>query len=251
MPRLFHNGSPRVTCSHPCHLARGTSAGGEDFGLNERTPLFAPVSGTYRFRRAGTGGWTITVIPADARLRGFVLEVMHLHSSAGLVLGGASRYYSEGALVGFSGGRVGHPGAGSSTGPHAHEHGYVAGRRYGIRETIARAIALVRPTAPPTNRRHNVTTLYHRQGSSPALYALAGDSPGTPANWLETTDYNGVAVPWARTHGSAITLSAASFDSFEKQYRAPLQIAGGTTTPTPTPETPTTYKIVGQITPEA
>lgn len=141
MPRLFHAGSPRITCDHPCHQRRGS--GGEDFGLDVGTPIYAPVDGTYRFRTAGSGGWTITVIPADARLRGLVPEVMHLSSSTGLILNGASRYYREGEHVGYSGGSIGHPGAGSSTGPHTHEHAALNGRRVGIREGIAWAAAQV------------------------------------------------------------------------------------------------------------
>jgi hypothetical protein len=67
-----------------------------------------------------------------------------------------------------------------------------------------------------------MSTLYHQAGSNPALYALAGESPGTPANWLETSDYNGLAVPWARVHGSAVTLTKDTYSVFKGWHLQPL-----------------------------
>lgn len=148
MPRLWHDGNPVMTCDHACHRRRG-SLGGEDFAVREGTPLKAPVAGTYRFHTNGTGGWTMTVIPADARLRGFVIQALHLSGAAHLALNAGQRYYDEGQIVAYSGGRVGHPGAGQSTGPHTHEHGIIAGVRTGIRDAIARARALLAPIIIP------------------------------------------------------------------------------------------------------
>lgn len=71
-------------------------------------------------------------------------------------------------------------------------------------------------------RRKSMTTLYAKVGTSPKIYALAGDSPGTPANWLETTDYDGVAVPWAKDHGDALSLSPESYDQFKQWYTSPI-----------------------------
>jgi hypothetical protein len=66
--------------------------------------------------------------------------------------------------------------------------------------------------------------LYHLEGSKPTLYALAGDSPGTPANWLETRDYEGLAVPWARNHGNSILLSPPTWDEFRVKYLSPVLV---------------------------
>jgi hypothetical protein len=140
--RLWHNGNPTVTCSDVCHKNRG-SAGGTDYALSVGTPLYAPAAGMIRYRAAGTGGWTLTLIPDG--FPGDSVEVMHLTGNAlGLPLGGGSVHVSEGQHVGYSGGAVGHPGAGSSTGPHSHEHADVGGRRYGMPEYLA-----MRPATPP------------------------------------------------------------------------------------------------------
>lgn len=165
MPRFFHSGSPPVTCDHACHRRRG-SLGGEDFALAQGSPVYAPFSGTYRFHRAGTGGWTITGVPSDSRLRGYFAQVMHLSASAGLVLNGSSRYYPEDALIAASGGRPGHPGAGSSTGPHTHEHGVIHGVRVAMSAFIAAIAAKITPAGgsgtpiSPARRRRSEMDAY-------------------------------------------------------------------------------------------
>ena len=73
-------------------------------------------------------------------------------------------------------------------------------------------------------RKHSMTTLFHREGSN--VYALAGDSPGTPANWLETSDGQ-FANKLAETHGNAKTLSPGTWDSWKAAYRAPVSTTGG------------------------
>lgn len=74
-----------------------------------------------------------------------------------------------------------------------------------------------------TRRKSTMTTLYHDISTkNPQLFALAGDSPGTPANWLESYDYAGVVVPWARAHGDSVGLSHDSFLFFKDAYRGNL-----------------------------
>lgn len=87
------------------------------------------------------------------------------------------------------------------------------------------------PTTPPTpdvpatpTRRYDMTSLYYRTGTNPTEYALAGDSPGTSANWLETKDLN-LATQWARQHGDAAELSTPSFIDFKRFYLEPLKLA--------------------------
>lgn len=137
MPRLHHDGDPRLTCSHECHLARGNSLGGEDWGLDVGTPIKAPFDGTYRYHAAGTGGYTFTGIPADARLRGMVTQAMHNSRANGLTLGGSAKFFHEGHVLGWSGGAPGHPGAGTSTGPHTHQHGIANGVRIAMTAAVA------------------------------------------------------------------------------------------------------------------
>jgi len=79
------------------------------------------------------------------------------------------------------------------------------------------------PITPP--RRHDdMSKLYYQQNTTPTLYALAGDSPGTPANWLETTD-QGLANGWSAQIGAAsIPLNAATFASYKADYLSPLAV---------------------------
>ena len=81
---------------------------------------------------------------------------------------------------------------------------------------------------PITERRHNtMSTLYHKQNSTPTLYALAGDSPGTPANWLETTA-QGLANAWsAQIGGPSAAVNDQTWEAYKAAYRAPLTVAGG------------------------
>jgi hypothetical protein len=84
--------------------------------------------------------------------------------------------------------------------------------------TAGGASSPAKPPAQTPRRRTTMATLYHQKDSKPARYALAGDSPGTAANWLETTDYDGLAVPWAQVHGNAITLSGATWADYKRRY---------------------------------
>lgn len=73
--------------------------------------------------------------------------------------------------------------------------------------------------------------VFHRSGTGekpgqpPALYAVAGSSPGTSANWLETTDYN-FAVDLVLIHqpklGRARTLSPETWDEWKARYLEPV-----------------------------
>lgn len=87
------------------------------------------------------------------------------------------------------------------------------------------------PDAGNTTRKKNsMATLYCQssnnkrpgQGGTNLTWFLAGDSPGTPANWLTTTDQN-VANGWAAAHGNANWLTKASIASFKSQYTAPVK----------------------------
>lgn len=79
-------------------------------------------------------------------------------------------------------------------------------------------------------RRKSVATLYYstsndkmggKGGVNPTYY-LAGDSPGTSANWLMTRDLS-VATGWAKAHGDAVWLTKASISDFAKKYSEPVR----------------------------
>ena len=65
-------------------------------------------------------------------------------------------------------------------------------------------------------------TLYHLQGSTPTQYALAGDSPGTPANWLETTAQS-LANAWSdQVGGASAGLNEETWSAYKARYLAPV-----------------------------
>ena len=96
-----------------------------------------------------------------------------------------------------------------------------------------------RPT-PAEPRRRNSVTLYYctttdkpSSSSSPQPiqeYALAGDSPGTSANWIPIAD-PAVVQSMAAVHGSAVFLTRDSYAAFRSKYTEPLKVAGGSAVP--------------------
>jgi len=89
----------------------------------------------------------------------------------------------------------------------------------------------VTPSTPLTDRK-DMTTVYHRPASSgvDARWALAGDAPGTPANWIETGT-QALGADFVAAHGSSVLLTAAQFESFKGRYLAPLNIGPVTVPP--------------------
>ncbi|MEV7406243.1 M23 family metallopeptidase, partial [Streptomyces sp. NPDC091267] len=96
------------------HLDDG-SLGGLDYGMGVGTALPAAGAGVIsNIPNNGTGGHTVTITHSD----GYRTQYMHL--SRFLLADGAT--VGKGGIVGYSGGAVGAPGSGSSTGPHVHWH---------------------------------------------------------------------------------------------------------------------------------
>ncbi|MEV5764752.1 peptidoglycan DD-metalloendopeptidase family protein [Micromonospora sp. NPDC052213] len=103
-----------ITGTWQDHLDYG-SLGGIDFGMGVGTALPACGAGTIQnIPYNGTGGHTVTIHHAD----GYRSQYMHL--SQFLLANGTA--VGAGTIVGRSGGAVGAPGSGSSTGPHLHWH---------------------------------------------------------------------------------------------------------------------------------
>lgn len=84
---------------------------------------------------------------------------------------------------------------------------------------LARVAAFLAPRPTP-RRRPSMSTIYFNLETKKE-WALAGDSPGTPANWLTTADQN-IANAWAAAHGDAVGLWQKSYDDFRALYTAPL-----------------------------
>lgn len=75
------------------------------------------------------------------------------------------------------------------------------------------------PLPPLEKRKNDMATVYWvTTTESRTLYALAGDSPGTDANWLESYDAN-VAASWVDAHGGPTRLNIPSFNEFRAAYR--------------------------------
>lgn len=101
-------------------------------------------------------------------------------------------------------------------------------------------------------RRKSMTTNYvdistYKTGKAVAgtLCATAGDSPGTPANWIEyprTMSSGERAVLMTAAHGPHIELTHEEFIAFRERYLSPLAIAGGNSSPGE-PQEPTTWRI--------
>jgi len=94
------------------HRARG-SLGGIDYAVGVGTPIPAPTDGVLTNERGdGSGGNIATFAHGD----GFRDQYLHLSRFA------PEGRYKQGETIGYSGGRPGDQGAGSSTGPHIHWH---------------------------------------------------------------------------------------------------------------------------------
>lgn len=87
---------------------------GIDFGIPVGTPIYAPVSGTLscKFNKGGFGLY-VTIYSG-----GFSFIFAHLSKSK--LSKGESKFVKEGEIIGYSGGKVGDPNSGSSTGAHLH-----------------------------------------------------------------------------------------------------------------------------------
>lgn len=103
------------------HLKRG-SLGGTDYPMAVGTPLRAAAAGTvYVTKNGGSGGYI-------ASLHTIYGVIQYLHCSRFAVANGTK--VAEGAIIAYSGGAKGAPGAGLSTGPHLHIYILINGIRH-------------------------------------------------------------------------------------------------------------------------
>lgn len=209
MARRPLNGNPRISCDHACHLSRG-SAGGTDYAVGVGTPVYAPFAGKVVRQIHPLSGWRIGVLAPNGH------DFWGFHLSGWVAATGAQ--VSEGQLIAYSGGAVGHPGAGSSTGPHLHAHVSVRGVIWGMEEYLA-SPAGGGGNAITNPKGKSMTTLFKQNNAN--RWALAGDSPGTPANWQESTS-SSFASSLEKVHGPAVDVTPESFANRRETYQAPL-----------------------------
>lgn len=196
---------------------------------------YAPVTGTVVFAgydRTGTGlGWCVGIRQAsDLSVIWWVAHHGTKNVSVNPLLVAVGQHVTEAETY------LGPKGeSGAAQGVHCHTERRVDGAARpgsGIATNprnyyTAAAGGDATPFEPERTARRNTMSLYHKQGTAPTLYALAGDSPGTPANWLETMDQT-LANQWsAQIGGPSAGLSAGSWDNFKTQYLMPLATSGG------------------------
>lgn len=106
---------------------------------------------------------------------------------------------------------------GKSTGPHVHIHDVAAD---GV--TRLYPFTTIRPagTTPTPLLTKGTPMLFHLIGSTPTRYALAGTSPGTPANWLETTDQTLANQLSGQAGGPSAGLNGPSWEAWKAAYLA-------------------------------
>lgn len=189
---------------------------------------FAPVTGTVVFAdydHTGTGlGYAVGV--RDAANPSVIWWVAH-HASLSVRVGDSVR---EGVTY------LGVKGAsGAAKGVHAHTERRVGGAARPGSGTPTNPRDYYTSTAGgetetfPNERKRSMTTVYWngQPGASGAKWALAGDSPGTTANWIETGTQS-LASAWAVVHGSAVNLgNDQSFADFRSWYQESVRTAGG------------------------
>ena len=112
------DGNYRISCDWTCHVTRTPpSGGGTDYAMSVGTPIIAAFDGVLTNRppvQYPASGNVAILTRADG------LAFYHLHLSRFVTPGN----YREGDVIGYSGGAVGAPGSGSSTGPHVHVNAY-------------------------------------------------------------------------------------------------------------------------------
>lgn len=200
---------------------------GQDWVHREGVPIPSWTDGVVaRVQAYGNLGNTIVIRRPDGTFAGFA----HMQARSKLAVG-------ESVTVGQIVGLVGNTGT-SSTGPHLHStleptssigttnaidplpHIHASLADFGL-------VGDGQPITIPKRRNKNMGTLYHLAGSDPTRYALAGGSPGTPANWLETTAQS-LANDWsAQIGGPSAGLNQQTWDEYKRSYLSPLNTLGG------------------------
>lgn len=110
-----------ISCDWECHVTRTPpSGGGTDYRMSVGTPIYAAFDGVLTNRppvQYPASGNVAILTRADG------LAFYHLHLSRFVTPG----LVKERQLIGYSGGALGAPGSGASTGPHVHVNAYFKG----------------------------------------------------------------------------------------------------------------------------
>jgi len=75
--------------------------------------------------------------------------------------------------------------------------------------------------APEERRSYDMPICYKNTDANPDRWILAGSSPGTTANWLETTNGT-LGAEWEKVCNGSVLISAATYANFKRYYLMPL-----------------------------
>lgn len=204
------------------HWTTYAGHGGVDYPQPAYTPIRAVADGVISF----SGWWNNNAGNTRTLLTDDGVKLMHCHlvNLSGPVVG---KRVKAGEVIAYVG-TTGH-----STGNHLHHEIWVNGvKQFGdnywkyidktsvISPSGSGAGSGTTPVDPPKpepkKRKKSMSTIYRKQEGSTFTYALAGDSPGTSANWLETSDIE-LASQWGEVHGRSVFLNP---DTSWKTYKA-------------------------------
>lgn len=196
---------------------------GRDIAAPYGTPIVAAHSGTVlakwydRFASgAGAGGWMISIRGDDG------LETRYAHMAGESPLRVGQRVTAGRTVLGAVGA------SGAANGAHLHLE--VLQNGHFVDPDQFMGASDLAPAATQTRKEKSMATLYcttdnnkrpGKGGTGPA-YFLAGDSPGTPANWLPTRDVE-LATQWAAAHGNAVWLTKDTALDYEKKYQTAVK----------------------------
>lgn len=222
-PSLGRVTSPYGWRTHPITSVRTMHYGEDTIGEGN----YAPVSGEVIFAGYYGGLGNLVTIREDWTTIWLVGHHASLAVNVGdQVVEGVTFLGPQGAT-------------GAATGVHAHTERRLsrmdspqAGTATNPRDHYTAAAGINATPIGEQKRGPHMATLYNKI-NTPTV-ALAGDSPGTPANWLETTD-SGLIAELVAVHGPFARLTAESYEAWKASYLAPLAVggavAGGSTDP--------------------
>lgn len=197
---------------------------GQDFEAPAGTPIFAANNG--RVDRV----WIDKMLdgrPAGGNMVSIVgdgVETRYAHMLNRTPLNVGDTVVAGKTVVGLVGS------TGASNGPHLHFEVLIGGVFVDPMPLLNEPTPEPDPEQPKT--KGSKVTLYYTTandkrgnggGGTDPTFALAGDSPGTPANWLETKDLK-LAQQWAEVHGNAVWLSKAIWARWKGHYSSALKI---------------------------
>ena len=210
---------------------------GTDFAVPQGTPLKATMSGTVDIIwNDGLGAWVIDIIAPDGTV------ARHGHLSHMAVKDG--QWVNAGDYIGNTGGAIGTPGAGLSTGSHLHweirnNRGWGATGWYDPRHLAIKSFGTSSGTAQPLATAETNTGLaqMRRRKKGPTMHlvyltkgarsdgsaAYAIYTPGVKGSWEEFDNSTGkgkYANALAAQYGTPMEISLKRWLELQKKYGA-------------------------------